>query len=107
MRHRVISILRGLGTSPRGNPLIMWERLRALFGKPRTAEDDVRPDPGTARSRETGGRATDEGDSASTTGVGESGTFVGRVAGQDPGFAEETGAEVRARRGEDKTERPA
>ncbi|WP_344419715.1 hypothetical protein [Pseudonocardia ailaonensis] len=74
----------------------MFERLRALFGKPRTAEDDVRPDPGTARTRETGGRPTEHGDSASTTGVGESGTFVGRVAGQDEGFAGETGAERRA-----------
>jgi hypothetical protein len=75
----------------------MLERLRALFGRTRTAEPDVEPDTGVARSRETGGRATDHEDSASTTGVGGSGGFVGRVAGQDAGFDEETGAEVRAR----------
>lgn len=78
----------------------MFERLRSLFGKPRTAEDDVRPDPGTARSRETGGRATDAGDSASTTGTGASGEFVGRVAGQDAGADDsgvESGAEARRR----------
>ncbi|MGD9990650.1 hypothetical protein [Pseudonocardia sp.] len=73
----------------------MFDRLRSLFGKPRTAEDDVRPDPDVARTRETGGRVTEGGDSASTTGVGRSEEFVGRTAGQDEGFAGETGAEVR------------
>ncbi|ODU03469.1 MAG: hypothetical protein ABS81_14255 [Pseudonocardia sp. SCN 72-86] len=73
----------------------MFDRLRALFGRPRTAEDDVRPDPGVARTRETGGRDTDAGDSGSTTGVGRSEDFVGRAGGQDEGFAGETGAEVR------------
>ena len=37
-----------------------------------------------------------EPDASSTTGTGESGEFVGRVAGQDVGYAEETGAERRA-----------
>ncbi|RTL67792.1 MAG: hypothetical protein EKK42_13290 [Pseudonocardiaceae bacterium] len=73
----------------------MLDRLRSLFGKPRTAEDDVRPDPDVARTRETGGRDTEGGDSGSTTGVGRSEEFVGRAAGQDEGFAGETGAEVR------------
>ena len=75
----------------------MLERLRDLFRKPRTGEDDVRPDANVARSRETGGRATEADDSAGTTGVGRSEEFVGRAAGQDEGYAGETGAEVRAR----------
>ena len=74
----------------------MLERLRDLFGKPRTAEDDVRPDPDVARTRQTGGRAADDGDSTSTTGVGRSEEFVGRAAGDDEGYAGETGAEARS-----------
>ena len=35
-------------------------------------------------------------DSDATTGAGGSGTFVGRDAGQDVGYAGETGAERRA-----------
>ncbi|AEA24618.1 hypothetical protein Psed_2414 [Pseudonocardia dioxanivorans CB1190] len=73
----------------------MFDRIRALFGKPRTAEDDVRPDADVARTREAGGRDTERGDSGSTTGVGRSEEFVGRAAGQDEGFAGETGAEIR------------
>ncbi|GAA4557825.1 hypothetical protein [Pseudonocardia xishanensis] len=78
----------------------MFERLRSLFGRPETAEDDVRPDTATARTRETGGRDTDSGDSATTTGTGASGEFVGRVAGQDAGADDsgvESGAEARRR----------
>lgn len=74
----------------------MLDRLRALFGRPRTAEDDVRPDPHVARTRETGGEPGTGGDRATTTGTGPSDGFVGRVSGQDPGFAGETGAERRA-----------
>lgn len=74
------------------------DRLRNLGGRLRTAETDVAPDAHVARTRETGGRDTDAGDSAATTGIGRSGEFVGRVAGQDAGFDEETGAEARARR---------
>jgi hypothetical protein len=73
----------------------MLDRLRALLHHPRTAED-VEPDTHVARTRETGGAPDDRGDGASTTGTGPSEEFVGRVAGQDEGFAEETGAERRA-----------
>ncbi|WP_243653844.1 hypothetical protein [Pseudonocardia endophytica] len=57
--------------------------------------EDVEPDPKLANSRKTGGRDARHADSPSTTGVGESGEFVGRTAGQDEGFAETTGAEQR------------
>ncbi|MGY1637783.1 hypothetical protein ACI78V_14145 [Geodermatophilus sp. SYSU D00742] len=63
---------------------------------PRPGEDDVERDDAQALSRATGGGAGEEPDSAGTTGTGESETFVGRVAGQDAGYAEETGAERRA-----------
>ena len=62
---------------------------------PRPSEEDVDPDDAQALSRATGGGPSDDPDSASTTGTGESGTFVGRVSGQDVGYAEETGAERR------------
>jgi hypothetical protein len=78
-----------------GYPAGMFEKLRSLFGRPPTAEDDVRPDPTTARSRETGGRPTEQGDAASTTGTGTSEEFVGRSTGQDEGMAGESGAEAR------------
>jgi hypothetical protein len=57
----------------------------------------VEPDEGVARTREMGG-VPDPGhpDQHSTTGTTPSETFVGRVSGQDPGYAEETGAERRA-----------
>ncbi len=67
---------------------------------PRPGEPDVDRDDAEALSRATGGG--DEGapdappDAPATTGTGDSGTFVGRVAGQDVGYAEETGAERRA-----------
>lgn len=66
-------------------------------------------DSALANSRETGGRDTgadtDEaggrdgdggGDATSTTGVDRTEEFVGRVAGDDAGYAGETGAERRA-----------
>jgi hypothetical protein len=62
---------------------------------PRPSEEDVDPDDAQALSRATGGAASDASDAASTTGTGESDTFAGRVAGQDVGYAEETGAERR------------
>jgi hypothetical protein len=62
---------------------------------PRPSEEDVEPDDAQALSRATGGGPSDEPDAAGTTGTGESDTFVGRVAGQDVGYAEETGAERR------------
>ena len=63
---------------------------------PRPHEDDVDPDDAQALSRATGGGPSDEPDAESTTGTGDSGEFVGRVSGQDVGYAEETGAERRA-----------
>jgi hypothetical protein len=62
---------------------------------PRPSEEDVDPDDAQALSRATGGGPSDEPDADSTTGTGESDTFVGRVAGQDTGYAGETGAERR------------
>jgi hypothetical protein len=63
---------------------------------PRPHEDDVDPDDAQALSRATGGGPSDEPDAGSTTGTGASDEFVGRVAGQDVGYAGETGAERRA-----------
>ena len=62
-------------------------------------EDDVDSDDQLANSRATGGDDKDGGDTASTTGTGESEEFVGRAAGQDEGYAGETGAEARAEAG--------
>jgi hypothetical protein len=63
---------------------------------PRPGEADVERDDAQALSRATGGGASEEADAAGTTGTGESEEFVGRVAGQDVGYAGETGAERRA-----------
>lgn len=69
-------------------------------------EDDVPADPALANARETGGidhddrdrdDRTDTDDATSTTGVDRTEEFVGRVAGDDSGYAGETGAERRAR----------
>lgn len=60
-------------------------------------EADVAQDPQTAGNRETGGvpnRAAP--DQATTTGTTPNEEFVGRVGGEDVGYAEETGAERRA-----------
>jgi hypothetical protein len=62
---------------------------------PRPGEEDVERDDGQALSRATGGGVSEEPDAAATTGTGESEEFVGRVAGQDVGYAGETGAERR------------
>src|SRR5256885_1974346 len=35
----------------------MFEKVREVLGRPATAEDDVEPDPGVARTPETGGAA--------------------------------------------------
>ena len=64
-------------------------------------EDDVGGDDAQALSRATGGGPGGQPDSDSTTGTGESGIFVGRVSGQDVGYAGETGAERRAAEQED------
>jgi hypothetical protein len=63
---------------------------------PRPGEDDVDRDDAQALSRATGGEESTEADADATTGTGASETFVGRVAGQDVGYAGETGAERRA-----------
>ena len=63
---------------------------------PRPGEDDVDRDDAEALSRATGGVPNDQPDANSTTGTGQSDTFVGRVVGQDVGYAGETGAERRA-----------
>jgi hypothetical protein len=75
----------------------MFEKVRALFDGPATAEDDVESDHAVARTRETGGGPGDDGDKATTTGTGKNEEFVGRVAGQDEGDDRESGAEARAR----------
>lgn len=63
-------------------------------------ESDVDEDSALANSRETGGDPDADGeDAGSTTGTGESEEFVGRVSGQDAGYAGETGAEARAAEG--------
>ncbi len=60
------------------------------------AESDVPDDEAEATGRPTGGDPnTEGGDSEATTGSGESGVFVGRTAGQDEGYAGQTGAEAR------------
>lgn len=65
-------------------------------------EADAADDPAVSRTRATGGRHGDErSDNPSSTGPGHSGTFVGRVEGQDLGYAEETGAERRSQDGKD------
>jgi hypothetical protein len=61
------------------------------------AESDVEPDPKRADSRATGGVPDpDAPDQASTTGSTPAGEYVGRVAGSDVGYEEETGAERRS-----------
>lgn len=61
------------------------------------SESDVPDDPHVAGSRRTGGRDPDgEPDTHSTTGTTESGSFVGRVAGEEADDTDESGAERRA-----------
>ena len=66
---------------------------------PRPGEEDVDRDDAQALSRATGGGEDDAPDAAATTGTGPSQEFVGRVGGQDVGYAGETGAERRAEQG--------
>jgi hypothetical protein len=67
------------------------QKLRHLTGRHRD------PDKAQARVRETGGVPNDEApDQGSTTGTTPNDEWVGRVSGQDVGYAEETGAERRA-----------
>jgi hypothetical protein len=60
-------------------------------------EDDVARDPQVASSRATGGtEMVNDADQASTTGTSNTPEYVGRIAGDDVGYAGETGAERRA-----------
>jgi hypothetical protein len=62
-------------------------------------EEDAPGDPGVAHSRDTGGVVQPgQPDQASTTGTTPDDEYVGRIAGDDVGYAGETGAEVRAER---------
>jgi hypothetical protein len=65
--------------------------------KSEKGEDDTAADPQLASSRATGG-GPDEGqeDLASTTGTSATPEYVGRIAGDDVGYAGEPGAERRA-----------
>ena len=60
-------------------------------------ESDAPADDAVANTRDTGG-VPDESkpDQGSTTGTTPDDEYVGRVAGQDVGYAGETGAEARA-----------
>lgn len=59
-------------------------------------EEDVSTTTHQARTRATGGtRQPEASDQSSTTGSTENETFVGRVAGEDVGYAGQTGAEAR------------
>jgi hypothetical protein len=61
------------------------------------AESDTQRDPHRADNRATGGvDDPDKPDQASTTGTTPDDEYVGRVAGDDPGYAEETGAQRRS-----------
>ena len=64
---------------------------------PRPGEDDVDRDDHEALSRATGGVPDDDApDQGSSTGTTPNDQVVGRVSGQDVGYAGETGAERRA-----------
>lgn len=76
----------------------LWTRLTRLrHPDGESSGEDVAGDPTLASSRATGGEHVDlTGDRGSVTGTGRTGEFVGRVAGDDVGYAGETGAERRA-----------
>jgi hypothetical protein len=64
---------------------------------PRPGEDDVDRDDKQALSRDSGGVADEDAlDQGSSTGTTPNEEMVGRVSGQDVGYAGETGAERRA-----------
>lgn len=70
---------------------------KAAFGH--ETEADVARDAHQVSGRPTGDDRGGQpvGDSPATTGTTRGDTYVGRVAGEDSGAAEESGAEVRAR----------
>jgi hypothetical protein len=64
-------------------------------------ESDVFRDPQVAASRDTGGVENPVApDQATTTGTTPTDEYVGRIAGDDVGYEEESGAERRAEAGE-------
>jgi hypothetical protein len=70
-----------------------WRRLKDWRIAHRLNEGDAPADTDVAMTREEGGDP--DSDTPSTTGTGRSGSFVGRVAGEDAA-AGPTGAEARA-----------
>lgn len=75
-----------------------FQKLTRPSGEPQPKpEGDAPGDSAVANTRETGGAPGRPGSEQNTTGPGENDTFVGRVGGQDEGFAGETGAERRSR----------
>ena len=81
----------------------VWSKVTRWFGPQPSDPDgqgsgeDVALDPALASNRATGGEHVElSGDRGSVTGTGKTGEFVGRVAGDDLGYAGETGAERRA-----------
>ncbi|MBE7189568.1 hypothetical protein [Jatrophihabitans endophyticus] len=62
-------------------------------------EPDTEGDEAVANSRATGGEQKSQPNQASTTDTSEDEEYVGRVAGDDIGYEEETGAERRAEQG--------
>lgn len=61
------------------------------------SEPDIETDPKRADSRDTGGvEDSSDPNQGSTTSTTPDGEYVGRIAGDDVGYAEETGAERRA-----------
>ena len=74
-----------------------WAGLRRSEPARQGSGEDVAQDPALASSRATGGEHLElSGDRGSVTGTGRTDEFVGRVAGDDVGYAGETGAERRA-----------
>ena len=75
----------------------MAESLKQQLHDRFSGEDDAPQDTGEAASRDTGGVENEaQPDQQSTTGTTPDDTYVGRIAGDDVGYAGETGAEARA-----------
>jgi hypothetical protein len=92
-------------THSRAGMYRVWFSLKAgivpIMGDDK-GETDVAHDPNVATSRDTGGIADEQQvDQASTTGTTPTPEYVGRIAGDDVGYAEETGAERRAQADKD------
>jgi hypothetical protein len=74
-----------------------WVRARRSDPDGQGSGEDVATDPALVSNRATGGEHVElSGDRGSVTGTGQTGEFVGRIAGDDVGYAGETGAERRA-----------